>query len=57
MVTLVLVVVMSTGNASLKKDSMLLSGVVVNAFCSAVIMFLISLTQNNKIHSIMFWLM
>ncbi len=57
MATLVLVVVMSTGSAALKKDAMLLSGVVVNAFCSAVIMFLISLTQNNKIHSIMFWLM
>ncbi len=57
MVTLVLVVIMSSGRSSLKKDSMLLSGVVVNAFCSAVIMFLISLTQNNKIHSIMFWLM
>lgn len=57
MATLVLVVVMSTGNAALKKDAMLLSGVVVNAFCSAVIMFLISLTQNNKIHTIMFWLM
>jgi len=57
MVTLVLVVIMSSGRSSLKKDSMLLSGVVVNAFCSAVIMFLISLTQNNKIHNIMFWLM
>jgi iron complex transport system permease protein len=57
MVTLVLVVIMSSGRSSLKKDSMLLSGVVVNSFCSAVIMFLISLTQNNKIHSIMFWLM
>lgn len=57
MVTLLLVVIMSSGQASLKKDSMLLSGVVVNAFCSAVIMFLISLTQDNKIHNIMFWLM
>ncbi|MEA1968406.1 MAG: iron ABC transporter permease [Thermodesulfobacteriota bacterium] len=57
MITLLLVVLMSSGRASLKKDSMLLSGVVVNAFCSAIIMFLISLTQNNKIHSIMFWLM
>ncbi len=57
MVTLVLVVVMSSGKASLTKDSMLLSGVVINAFCSAIIMFLISITQSSQIHSIMFWLM
>ncbi len=57
MATLVLVVIMSSGTASLTKDSMLLSGVVINAFCSAIIMFLISITQNSQIHSIMFWLM
>ena len=57
MATLVLVVVMSSGKASLTKDSMLLSGVVINAFCSAIIMFLISITDNSQIHSIMFWLM
>ncbi len=57
MATLVLVVVMSSGRSSLTKDSMLLSGVVINAFCSAIIMFLISITQNSQIHSIMFWLM
>ncbi|MEA2058992.1 MAG: iron ABC transporter permease [Thermodesulfobacteriota bacterium] len=57
MATLVLVIVMSAGKVSLKKDAMLLSGVVVNSFCSAIIMFLISLTQNSKIHNIMFWLM
>lgn len=57
MATLVLVVVMSSGKASLAKDSMLLSGVVINAFCSAIIMFLISVTQSSQIHSIMFWLM
>ncbi len=57
MATLILVVVMSSGKASLTKDSMLLSGVVINAFCSAIIMFLISITQSSQIHSIMFWLM
>jgi iron complex transport system permease protein len=29
----------------------------VNAFCSAVIMFLISLTQDSRLHNILFWLM
>jgi iron complex transport system permease protein len=55
--TLVLLLVMSSGQSMLKNDSLLLSGVMVNAFCSAVIMFLISLTQDSRLHSIMFWLM
>jgi iron complex transport system permease protein len=55
--TLALVLMMATGQTVLKKDSLLLSGVMVNAFCSAVIMFLISLTQDARIHNIMFWLM
>ncbi len=55
--TLVLLLIMSSGQSMLKNDSLLLSGVMVNAFCSAVIMFLISLTQDSRLHSIMFWLM
>jgi len=57
LLTLVLVLVMSSGQTVLKKDSLLLSGVMLNAFCSAVIMFLISLTQDAKLHNIIFWLM
>jgi len=34
-----------------------LSGVMVNAFCSSVIMFLVSLTQDSRLHNIIFWLM
>jgi iron complex transport system permease protein len=41
----------------LRKDVLLLSGVMVNAFCSAVIMFLVSLTQDSRLHNIIFWLM
>jgi len=55
--TLFLVLFISTGKTLLKKESLLLSGVMVNAFCSAVIMFLISVTQDARIHNIMFWLM
>ena len=55
--TLFLVLLISTGKTLMKKESLLLSGVMVNAFCSAVIMFLISLTQDARIHNIMFWLM
>ena len=55
--TLLLILVMSSGQTILKKDSLLLSGVMVNAFCSAIIMFLLSLTQDSRLHNIIFWLM
>jgi cobalamin transport system permease protein len=55
--TLFLVLIISSGKTLLKKESLLLSGVMVNAFCSAVIMFLISLTHDARLHNIMFWLM
>jgi len=55
--TLILLLVMSSGQTLFKKDSLLLSGVMVNAFCSAVIMFLISMTRDARLHNIIFWLM
>ncbi|OGP61433.1 MAG: ABC transporter permease [Deltaproteobacteria bacterium RBG_13_49_15] len=55
--TLVLILVMSSGQSMFRKDSLLLSGVMINAFCSAVIMFLISITQDARLHNILFWLM
>ncbi len=55
--TLLLILVMSSGQTILKKDALLLSGVMVNAFCGAVIMFLLSLTQDARLHNIIFWLM
>ena len=55
--TLVLILVMTSGQSVLKKESLLLSGVMVNTFCSSVIMFLISVTQDAKLHNIIFWLM
>lgn len=57
MMTLFAVLMVSGGRTILKKESLLLSGVMVNAFCSAIIMFLISLTQDARIHNIIFWLM
>jgi iron complex transport system permease protein len=55
--TLVLILAMTSGQSVLKKESLLLSGVMVNAFCSSVIMFLVSLTQDSRLHNIIFWLM
>jgi len=57
MVTLILILVLSSSRTVLKKDSLILSGVMVNAFCGAVIMFLISITLDSRLHNIMFWLM
>lgn len=57
MATLFLVLGIASGATMLKKESLLLSGVMVNAFCSAVIMFLISLSMDTRLHNIMFWLM
>jgi iron complex transport system permease protein len=55
--TLLLVLSIASGSSVMKKESLLLSGVMVNAFCSAVIMFLISLSMDARLHNIMFWLM
>lgn len=57
MATLALILVMTSGPSAMKKESLLLSGVMVNAFCSSVIMFLVSATQDAKLHNIIFWLM
>jgi len=57
MATLALILVMTSGQTVMKKESLLLSGVMVNAFCSAIIMFLVSVTQDAKLHNILFWLM
>jgi len=57
MATLLLILVMVSGQTILKRESLLLSGVMVNAFCAAVIMFLVSLTRDSRLHNILFWLM
>jgi iron complex transport system permease protein len=38
-------------------DSLLLAGVMVNAFCGAIIMFLISISKTVQMQKIIFWLM
>ncbi len=56
MAALFLLLVMSSGQSKFK-DSLLLSGVMVNAFAGAIIMFLMSMTNDSRLHNIMFWLM
>lgn len=57
MATLLLVLLIASTRSAMKKDTLILAGVMVNAFCSSVIMFLISLTQDSRLHNILFWLM
>ena len=56
MATLGLVLLLSA-RCSSHRDSILLGGVMMNAFCGAMIMFLIYLSQGPQIHHILFWLM
>ncbi len=55
--TLGLILAMASGRSLFQRDALLLSGVMVNAFCSALIMFLLTLSQDGRLHSILFWLM
>ena len=55
--TLGLLYVMASGRSMLRGSTLLLSGVMVNAFCSAVILFLVSMAQDSRLHNIIFWLM
>ncbi|CAN2042144.1 iron complex transport system permease protein [Candidatus Magnetomoraceae bacterium gMMP-15] len=57
MISLSLILFIASGKSVIRKDSMLLAGVMVNAFCSSLIMFFISITQDSRLHNILFWLM
>lgn len=39
------------------RERLLLSGVMVNAFCGAVILALVALTSDERLHAVLFWLM
>ena len=47
----------TAGRGAVSRESLLLGGVMMNAFCAAVIMFLISLSRSTEVHHILFWLM
>ena len=58
LVTVLLVFVVAGGTRGpLLDNSLLLSGVVVNAFFSAAILFFLSIVNSLELHSITFWLM
>ena len=57
MVTLGAVLILAGGRFSIRIDSLLLGGVMMNAFCGAFIMFLISISQGPQVQEIIYWLM
>ena len=57
MLVLVFVMAIAAGRLRVNRDSLLLGGVMMNAFCGAVIMFCISIAQRSEMQQIFFWLM
>ena len=55
--TIVLVYSIARTKTELHSTTLLLAGVIVNAFFSAVIMFLIATASDKSLHNAMFWLM
>jgi len=55
--TLVAILLISSKQSIGINNSLLLSGVMVNAFCSSIIIFFISMVHDSRLNSIMFWLM
>ena len=48
---------LAAGTGSPTPTTMILSGVVVSAFCSAVVMFLKSVSSSVRVHGALFWMM
>ncbi|HPC74209.1 MAG TPA: iron chelate uptake ABC transporter family permease subunit [Syntrophales bacterium] len=55
--TVIIVFGIARTGAQLRSNTLLLAGVIVNAFFSAIIMFLISTSTSSDVHKVMFWLM
>jgi iron complex transport system permease protein len=55
--TIVLVMGIAGSDSKIHTNTLLLSGVIANAFFSAGIMFLISVTRDQRIHNVLHWLM
>ncbi len=56
MFTILLVMVISSRHGGLESSTLLLTGVIINAFFTAVIMFFIATTSDSRLHSMLFWL-
>jgi iron complex transport system permease protein len=57
LLTIILVFGSAASRKELQPNTLLLTGVIVNAFFAAIIILLISTSANARLHSIFFWLM
>lgn len=44
-------------NASLSSNTLILAGVIVNAFTSALVFFFLSISSSSEVHNVVFWIM
>ncbi len=56
LLTLILLLAIGTRGMGVESTTILLTGVVINAFFTAIIMFLLSVSSDAKLHSMLFWL-
>jgi iron complex transport system permease protein len=56
LVTLFLLLAMGSRFIGMESTTILLTGVIVNAFFTAIIMFFVSVSSDAKLHSMLFWL-
>ncbi len=54
--TILLVIGISRRHGGLESATLLLTGVIVNAFLTAVVMFFIAIASESRLHSMLFWL-
>jgi iron complex transport system permease protein len=57
LLTVLLIMSIARGTGRIHTNTLLLAGVIVNAFFSAAIMFLISIIKDKRIHNVLHWLM
>lgn len=56
LLTILLLLTLGIHTIDTESSTILLTGVIINAFFTAVIMFLMSVATNEKLHSMLFWL-
>jgi len=56
LLTVYLVLAIGSRRMGMESSSILLTGVIINAFFTAVIMFFISITSDSRLHAMLYWL-
>ncbi|WP_035255729.1 FecCD family ABC transporter permease [Desulfatiglans anilini] len=56
LVTILLVLLLGTRRMGMESSTILLTGVIINAFFTAVIMFFVSTSTDSRLHTMLFWL-